>query len=225
MHSKRDQNFSLGGRGFDFFRILVFPTCSQTVPYDIFSLFLKVPMCFPDVPNSTKNFAQILFGIDNSGDSLRTLNHQSYEEKGIQLGFELPTDWQCRVSLSQQISRISYFAKKITLVNYTSRPKERLPWRVHSEDYFLYFFGVGPIKRPVTQQGGKKNHFNLQRRQQTIRIISLPFFRLGKIEIFHMPNMCRKGKMACVPYGTKKKKNQKPKTKKKPFQKPARKFN
>lgn len=73
MHSKRDQNFSLGGRGCDFFRILVFLTCSQTVPYDMFSLFLKVPMCFPDVPNGTKNFAQILFGINNPGDSLRTL--------------------------------------------------------------------------------------------------------------------------------------------------------
>jgi hypothetical protein len=104
-------------------------------------------MCFPDVPNSTKNFAQILFGIDNSGDSLRTLNHQSYEEKGIQLGFELPTDWQ----LANRLAEYPILPKKITLVNYTTRPKERLPWRVHSEDYFLYFFGVGPIKRPVTQ--------------------------------------------------------------------------
>ncbi len=38
-------------------------------------------MCFPDVPNSTKNFAQILFGINNSGNSLRTLTTRAMRRR------------------------------------------------------------------------------------------------------------------------------------------------
>ncbi len=115
MHSKRDQNFSLGGRGCDFFRIWVFPTCSRTVPYDIFSLFLKVPMCFPDVPNSTRNFAQILFGIDNSGDSLRTLTTRAMRRRASSWDLNSQPTGNSGLALANRVAEYPILPKKLPL--------------------------------------------------------------------------------------------------------------
>lgn len=176
MHSKRDQNFSLGGRGCDIFRILVFPICSQTVPYDIFSLFLKVPMCFPDVPNSTKNFAKFLFGIDNSGDSLRTLTTRAMRRRASSWDLSSQPTGNAGLALANRVAEYPILPK-----NYPCKLHNQTKGKATLEGsqggVFPVFFWCRANQKACDPIGEiKKNTltYNIDNRQS--ELFPLPFF-------------------------------------------------